>query len=147
MKKEYYKKYTKKEMTNIGKNKGFYFIETSNGETFEIASDDLVDFIILEVKRCKHHVDIAVFAPSRDEPILTTYGWYLNKVNPKLREEIIDRLVKLQKGEEKPKPVKIFDNNIFWEMNIEEFGEEEGKTIQFDKFFKKYYEGEELELE
>ena len=42
-----YKKYTKEEMIDIAKNKGFYFIETSNEDSFEISKDDFTDFIIL----------------------------------------------------------------------------------------------------
>lgn len=141
-----YERYTRDEMSNIGKNKGFYFIENSYGEYFEIAKDDLVDFIILEANRCNQKVNMQVFIPTKDEPILTTIGCFLDKVNPKLREEIIDRLIKLQTNQEKLKKVKVFDNEVFYKMNIQEFGEEEGKANQFDKFFKKYYEEEENEM-
>lgn len=144
----FYKTYTREEMGEIGKNQGFYFIETSNEDYFIIAKNDLADFIMQEANRCNHNVDISVYVPnySKSEPILTTYGCFLNKCNPKLREEIIDRLIKLQTFEEKPKEVKIFDNHEFFEMKVSEFGEEEGKTIQYDKFFKQYYD-EELEAE
>lgn len=150
MKKINYKFYTREEMAEIGKNKGFLFIETSNGDDFIISKEDLVDFIVQEARRCEHSVDMEVYVPNADidEPILTTYGWYLNKANPVLRSEIIDRLVKMQTNKAVPRDVKIFDNEIFSEMNLEEFGDEEGKTLQYDKFFKKYYEPEEeLELE
>ena len=150
MKKINYKFYTREEMAEIGKNKGFLFIETSNGDDFIISKEDLVDFIVQEARRCGHSVDMEVYVPNADidKPILTTYGWYLNKANPVLRSEIIDRLVKMQTNKAVPRDVKIFDNEIFSEMNLEEFGDEEGKTLQYDKFFKKYYEPEEeLELE
>lgn len=141
-KKEYYKKYTKEEMIDIAKNKGFYFIETSKGDCFEISKDDLVDFIILETQRCGHSVNIEVYSPYREnEPILTTYGWFLNTIKPKLREEIIDRLVRLQRYEEKPKKVKVFDNNIFMQIIFNEI-----QDVNYDKFFKQYFEDEE-ELE
>ena len=61
-----YKKYTKEEMIDIAKNKGFYFVETSNEDYFEIAKDDLVDFIILEAERCGHDVEISVYTPYRE---------------------------------------------------------------------------------
>ena len=148
MKKEYYKKYTREEMADIGKNKGFYFVETSNGDSYQIQKDDISDFIVLETIRCNQQVDMWVYTPNVDEkPILSTMGWFLDKIKPKLREEIIDRLVKLQTFEVKPRKVKIFDNEIFMEMKLEEFGEQEGKTIQFDKFFKRYYEPDDKDLE
>ena len=143
-----YEKYTRQEMSDIGKNKGFYFIENSYGEYFEIAKDDLVDFIIAESKRHDQRVNLQVYVSAKDEPILTTIGYYLDKVNSKLRDEIIGRLIKLQTRQEEPKKVKVFDNEIFYQMDIQEFGEEEGKTIQFDRFFKQYYEDEnEMEAE
>lgn len=141
MKKKYYKKYTRKEMKDIIENKGYYFILTSTGEDLQIAKDDLADFIMLESERCGHNVNIEVYAPGMIEtPILTTYGCFLNRVNPKLREEIIDRLVKLQTYEEEPKDVKIFNTDVY--MNMIDQGVEDGIS-QYDKFFAKYYEEEE----
>ena len=137
-----YKKYTKEEMIDIAKSKGFYFVETSNDDYFEIAKDDLADFIIQETERCGHNVEISVYTPYKeDEPVLTTYGWFLNKIKPKLREEIIDRLVELQTGEKEPNDVKVFDNEIFMQII-----DSDVKNIQYDKFFKRYFEEEE-ELE
>ncbi len=148
MKKEYYKKYTREEMADIVKNKGFYFVETSNGDSYEIQKDDIADFIVLETIRCKQRVDMWIYVPNTNsKPILITFGWFIDKVKPKLREEIIDRLVKLQTMKIKPREVKIFDNEIFMKMELEEFGEEEGKTIQFDKFFRQYYEPNDKDLE
>ena len=137
-----YKKYTKEEMIDIAKSKGFYFVETSNDDYFEIAKDDLADFIIQETERCGHNLEISVYTPYKeDEPVLTTYGWFLNKIKPKLREEIIDRLVELQTGEKEPNDVKVFDNEIFMQIIDSDI-----KNIQYDKFFKNYFEEEE-ELE
>ena len=68
---------------------------------------------------------------------------FCNITNKKNRKEIIDRLIRLQTYQIKPKKVKIFDNDIFSKMSLEELGEQQGKTLQFDKFFKKYYEEEE----
>lgn len=134
-----YKKYSKDEMIDIAKNKGFYFIETSNNDYFEIAKDDLVDFIILETERCGHDVEIAVYTPYREnEPVLTTYGWFLDRIKPKLRKEIIERLVKLQTWQEEPREIKVFDNNVFMQIIDSDI-----KDIKFDQFFKQYFEDEE----
>jgi len=137
-----YKKYTKEEMIEIAKNKGFYFVETSRGDCFEISKDDLADFIVLEAERCGHRVDIAVYTPYKeDEAILTTYGCFLNMVKPKLREEIIERLIVLQTGQETPREVKVFDNDIFVQIIDSDI-----KNIGFEQFFKQYFEEEELEV-
>ena len=142
MENKYYNIYTKDEMIDIAKNKGFYFIETSNNDYFEIAKDDLADFIIQETERCGHSVEITVYTPYReDEPVLTTYGWFLNRIKPKLREEIIERLVKLQTWQEEPKEVKVFDNDVFMQIIDSDI-----KNIQYDQFFKQYFE-EEQEME
>ena len=141
MKNKEYKKYTKEEMVDIAK-KGFYFVETSRDDYFEIAKDDLADFIVLEADRCGHDVDITVYTPYReDEVVLTTYGCFLNRIKPKLREEIIDRLVELQMGQEEPREVKVFDNEMFMQIIDSDI-----KDIKQEQFFKQYFEDEE-ELE
>lgn len=140
-----YEKYTRKEMSDIAKNEGFVFVETSRGDNYIIKKSDICDFIIQESERQGHHVNIKIYAPNLKirNPLLTTKGWFLDKINQKYRQEIIDRLVKLQTFQIKPKDVKIFDNDIFYKMSLEELGEQQGKTLQFGKFFKKYYEEEE----
>lgn len=140
-----YKKYNREEMAEIGREQGFYFIETSNEDKYIIAKEDLADFIVLENIRCNGNADISVYAPSINKPMLTTYGWFLNTINPKLSEEIMDRLVEIQTFQIMPEEVKIFDNEVFEQMDIEEFGEKEGMTIMYDKFFRKYFEEEEEE--
>ena len=102
----------------------------------------MADFIIRETERCGHSVNIDVYSPYKEnEIVLTTYGWFLNTIKPKLREEIIDRLVRLQTYQEEPREVKVFDNNIFMQIIFNEI-----KGVNYDKFFKHYFEDEE-ELE
>lgn len=144
-----YEKYTRKEMSNIAKKEGFVFVETSKGDNYIIRKSDICDFIIQESERQGHSVDIKMYVPNPDveKPFLTTMGCFLDKINQSYRKEIIDRLIKLQTFQIKPKKVKIFDNEIFCQMSLEELGEQKGKKLQFDKFFKKYYEEEEMEAE
>lgn len=142
-----YKTYTKAEMLDIIKNEGFLVVETSNGDNYQIRKRDVADFIMLEEDRCSHSVDIIMYIPYSkiQEPILTTYGCFLDKINQKFRTEIINRLVSLQMNFEKPRKVKVFDEDILMQLKNEELLEcEVGK--HFDKFYKKYYEEEE-ELE
>ena len=47
------------------------------------------------------------------EPSLTTYGCYLNKANPELRDKIIDRLTTLQTTDTPIKDFKIIDEDDY----------------------------------
>ena len=140
-----YSQYTREEMSDIAKNEGFVFVETSKGDNYIIKKSDICDFIMQETKRQGHYVDIKMYVPNPNikTPFLTTMGYFLDKINKNYRKEIIERLTKLQTEELEPKDVKVFDNETFSKMSLEELGEEKGKTLQFDKFFKKYYDNEE----
>ena len=150
-----YELYTREEMSEIAKKEGILFVITSNFDKYVIRKSDVADFIVLEAERCYPAVDIEMYVPNPNiqEPFVSTYGHFLNRINQKFREEIIKRLVELQTTDIKPNKVKVFDYDIFQEMSLEELGEEEGKTLQYDKFYKKYYqqhkieESEELEAE
>lgn len=142
-----YELYTREEMSKIAKGEGFLFVETSNDDFFEIRKSDVADFIMLESERCGHSVDIKMYVPNQmiKEPFVSTYGCFLNKINSQFRNEIIERLVKLQTTDMKPNPVKVFDNSVFRYMSVQELGENEGMTVQFDRVFKKYYTQQEVE--
>ena len=49
--------------------------------------------------------------PNMDKPLLDTFGVFLNKCEPKVREDIIYRLVMLQRGEINVKDYKIIDED------------------------------------
>ena len=117
-----YELYTREEMSEIANKEGFLFVETSNGDNYEIRKSDVADFIVLEAERCGHAVDIKMYVPNYEieEPFVSTYGCFLNKINPTFREEIIERLIKLQTTNTKPRKVKVFDNGIFEKMTLEE---------------------------
>ena len=138
MKEFKYKMYTRRKMLEIIQKEGFVFVDTNLDEHFIIRISDIPDFIILEAIRTGHTSELKMYIPGIDEPVLTTYGWFLNRVNPLLREEIINRLVLLQTTNTKPKNVKIFDNDIFIALSTEEKGIENGKVKNFDKFYRKY---------
>ena len=138
MEKIIYKKYTKKQMLNIIQNDAFLFVETNLGDNYIIKKQDLSDFIVLEALRTGHIAELKIYIPGIDEPVLTTFGWFLNKANPILREEIIERLILLQTTNIKPQRVKIFDNEEFIKFNKKQMGIENGKVKNFDKFYKKY---------
>ena len=133
-----YKVYSKKQMLNIIQREGFVFVDTNLDDHFIIRMRDIPDFIILESLRTGHKAKLEMYIPGVDEPVLTTYGWFLNKVNPLLREEIINRLILLQTTDTAPKKVRIFDNDIFIAFSNEEMGIENGEVKNFDKFYRKY---------
>ena len=111
-----YRKYTKNELLEILKKDGILFVKTNLGNKCIIKKGDLADFIILETERTGHAVEMSFFMPGISGVVMSTYGWFLNKANPVLREEIIDRLVLLQTTEKEPKRVKIFDTDLFENM-------------------------------
>lgn len=51
--------------------------------------------------------------------LASTFGSFLNKCDPKVREDIIDRLIKLQQYEIKTKDIKIIDEDILDEIKEE----------------------------
>ena len=122
MKNIIYKKYTKKQMLNIIQNDAFLFVETNLGDNYIIKKQDLSDFIVLEALRTGHIAELKIYVPGIDEPVITTFGWFLNKANPILREEIIERLILLQTTNIKPQKVKIFDNEEFIKFNKKQMG-------------------------
>lgn len=74
---------------------------------------DLPDFIVDYNEKCGLK-DIKVYDyenPNMDKPLLDTFGVFLNKCEPKVREDIIYRLVMLQRGEIEVKDYKIIDED------------------------------------
>lgn len=133
-----YKVYSRKQMLKIIQEDGFLFVETNLGNKYVIRKKDLADFIILEALRTGHIAQMEVYMPGIDSPVITTFGWFLNKANPLLREEIIKRLVLLQTTNTKPRNVRVFDNDMFNKLNSNDMGIIDGKVKNFDKLYRKY---------
>lgn len=77
--------------------------------------DDLPDIIVDINEKLSHTENLKVYDyenPNLDKPILTTIGYFLDKCDPKVREDIIDRLVALQTGEEQVKDYKVIDEDM-----------------------------------
>ena len=53
--------------------------------------------------------DLTVYDFKTDEKLLTTFGPFLNKCKPEVREEIIERLVGLQREEIEVKDYKVIN--------------------------------------
>lgn len=71
---------------------------------------DLPD-IIVDLNRKFGSKDLKVynFIEPENEPIITTFGMYLNKISSQDRQEIIERLNKLQQFEEDIKDYKLIN--------------------------------------
>lgn len=131
-----YKKYAKNELLKILKDDGILFVKTSLGDRYIIKKNDLADFIILEAQRTGHTAEMSFFMPGIAGAVITTYGWFLNKANPILREEIINRLVLLQTTDKKPKNVKVFDTDTFYKMV--DNNEVDNDIENYDTLYEKY---------
>lgn len=71
---------------------------------------DLPDIIVdLNRKFGSRDLKIYNFIEPEDEPIITTFGMYLNKISSQDRQEIIERLNKLQQYEEDVKDYKLIN--------------------------------------
>ena len=67
--------------------------------------------IIVDLNRKFGSKDLKVynFIEPEDEPIITTFGMYLNKISSQDRQEIIERLNKLQQYEDDIKDYKVIN--------------------------------------
>lgn len=133
MEKFNYKVYSKMRMINLMKNVPLLFVETSFNDAYVIRKKDVADFIVLEAEKTGHNIEMEFYMIAIDEPVITTFGWFLNTINPLLRKEIIDRLVLLQTGKRIPKKVKIFDIRSDLDTGLEKFSVE-----KFEKIYGKY---------
>lgn len=71
---------------------------------------DLPDIIVdLNRKFGSRDLKIYNFIEPEDKPIITTFGVYLNKISSQDRQEIIERLNKLQQFEEDIKDYKLIN--------------------------------------
>lgn len=76
---------------------------------------DLPDIIVDINEKLGHTENLKVYDfdnPNIDKPILTTIGYFLDRCNPDVRRDIIDRLMKLQMGELEVKEYKVIDEDM-----------------------------------
>ena len=87
--------------------------------------EDLPDIIVDINDKLGQGEDLKVYDfknPDMDNPLLTTFGPFLNKCDSNVRKDIIDRLASLQLGETKVKDYKVIDEDMLDEVrsSIEE---------------------------
>ena len=90
-------------------------VYVDNGsEEVVIKYEDLAD-IIVDINDKFGSTDLKVYdykESDMDNPLLTTFGPYLNKCDPNVRKDIIDRLIDLQTGNEDIKDYKVIDEDM-----------------------------------
>lgn len=83
--------------------------------------EDLPDIIVDVNEKLGHTENLKVYDFDNqllDKPILTTIGYFLDKCDQKVREDIIDRLVNLQTGVEQMKDYKVIDEDMLFDVRI-----------------------------
>ena len=96
----------------LNNNTKLVYVDTGM-EEFIARYEDLPDVIVDVGNKLGHSVNLKVYdydEPDMDNPLLTTVGCFLDKCNPNVRNDIIDRLVKLQTEEEQIKDYKVIDD-------------------------------------
>ena len=118
--------YDENEVRKIIESKEKYVYVDDGMTEVIIKKEDIPDYIVYINRECGL-TDLKMF-DSDGQQILNTLGGFLDKCNPIIREEIIDRLVNLQTGEEEPKEVKTIDEYM-WEKLTNEIEEDEEESI------------------
>lgn len=118
--------YDENEVRKIIESKEKYIYVDDGMTEVIIKKEDIPDYIVYINRECGL-TDLKMF-DSDGQQILNTLGEFLDKCNPIIREEIIDRLVNLQTGEEEPKEVKTIDEYM-WEKLTNEIEEDEEESI------------------
>ena len=83
--------------------------------------EDLPDIIVDVNEKLGHTENLKVYDFDNlilDEPILTTIGYFLDKCDPNVRADIIDRLIGLQQGEIEIKDYKVIDEDMLDDVRI-----------------------------
>lgn len=95
------------------------FVDTGIDEFVALYKD--VPDIIVDFNRKLGSVDLKIYDFETAEEIITTFGHLLHKANPDVREDIIERLVKLQNNVE-----EIHDYMVIDEADLKGFYTSQG---------------------
>ena len=110
--------YSKEEIKELLKNEKLVYADDGINEVV-IRYKDIPDFIVdYNNKNGMTDLKFYAFDGYTMNPIITTLGYFLNRCDPKVREDIIDRLVDLQTGD-KIKNYKIIDEYDLEEVRNE----------------------------
>ena len=119
--------YTEEEIKELIKSKEeLYYVDDGVDEAI-IKFEDIPDFIV-DYNRNFDMRNLKFYRVGKDvyEPDITTMGEYLDRINPDLRERMIDRLIALQTNEAEIKKYKIIDEDVY--SNVESKMEQDHKA-------------------
>ena len=109
------KQYNEEEIKQVLSDKVKMVYIDNGSEEFVARYEDLPDIIVDVNEKLGHTVNLKVYDfenPLLDKPIITTIGYFLDKCDPNVRKDIIDRLVGLQQGEIEIKDYKVIDEDM-----------------------------------
>ena len=108
----------------IKSNAELFYVDDGVDEAI-IKFEDIPDFIV-DYNRNFEMRNLKFFKVGKGvyEPDITTIGEYLDKINPDLRERMIDRLIALQTNESEIKKYKIIDEDVYANVEIKMAQEE-----------------------
>ena len=104
---EFYSEEEIKELLND--NERLVYIDDGYNE-FVVRYEDLPDCIV-DMAMKNMSVELKVIDYNNYETLATTYGFFLNRCDPDVREDIIERLQELQLGDKEIKTYKIIDED------------------------------------
>ena len=113
--------YNEDEIKQLLNNKVKMVYIDNGSEEFVARYEDLPDIIVDLNEKLGHTENLKVYDFDNlilDEPILTTIGYFLDKCEPNVRADIIDRLVGLQQGEIEIKDYKVIDEDVLDDVRI-----------------------------
>ena len=115
------KMYNEEEIKQLLNSKERLVYIDDGSEEFVARYEDLPDIIVDVNEKLGHTENLKVYEFDNllfDKPILTTIGYFLDKCDPKVREDIIDRLINLQTGVEEIKDYKVIDEDMLDDVRI-----------------------------
>ena len=111
--------YDEEEIKELIKSKAeLYYVDDGVDEAI-IKFEDIPDFIV-DYNRNFEMRTLKFFKVGKGvyEPDITTMGEYLDRINPDLRERMIDRLIALQTNEAEIRKYKIIDEDVYANVEI-----------------------------
>ena len=119
MKKKKPHEYNREETEKIFSNRErLVYVDTTTDEII-IKYDDIPDVIVDISNKLKHNVKMKIYdfeEPDLENPLVTTIGYFLDKCNRDVRDDIMERLVQLQLNEIEVKDYKVINKDILEEV-------------------------------
>ena len=117
-----FEEYSKEEIKKLLENNTKLVYVDDGATEIVVKYEDLPDVIVdINDKFGLTNLEIFDYQNPSLEPIATTSGHFLDKCDPKVRTDIIDRLVELQTNQEEVKDYKIINPDILEEIEHEKF--------------------------